>query len=549
MQNISIKSVNYIKNKLVTINSLLNQKKIIIPFLLTFLYLLLYFIQDFSSQSLIAHDEGLYARRSRLVEESSNWFSSPFTKPHHKTIGSYWFIALSIRLFGNSELALRLPSIFFSFLCLILTYLIALKITNKKSALISVLSLSSMPIWIQYSRYASPDFPYLFCILLVILSFLNFLDSNYYIRKYFYIFLSGSFISFAFFIRSYMVFVPLLGLIPFIWFHLFRSKKRFSFLFITGIFFGSIPTLVNLSLSYRQFGLKGISALFEFAKNQAISGVLFEHSLYIPFQFIYLTFPVGIIFFTLIVFTRPQSTIKYPLLTYYYPFLSLSILLFMSTTYPHYYLILLPQFSIIFANNIQSYKFRFSNSKISISYLFLSLVIIIIFLLITLLIYYQFYLIDYPHRHSTIVYLSIFLLIISFLFSLRFLFDFGNRPFNLLNFFFTVILSQYISISMLYNFGVIGSPNLSVKSFLNNSLVASISNSNTIYIFNADSKIQTLLSYYLPSSKILKSSNDIFMYNYIITGDQDLVYSGEMKSSFRIINTFKNHFLLMNIGK
>ena len=102
---------------------------------------------------------------------------------------------------------------------------------------------------------------------------------------------------------------------------------------------------------------------------------------------------------------------------------------------------------------------------------------------------------------------------------------------------------------MLYNFGVIGSPNLSVKSFLNNTLVASISNSNTIYIFNADSKIQTLLSYYLPSSKILKSSNDIFMYNYIITGDQDLVYSGEIKSSFRIINTFNNHFLLMNIRK
>ena len=166
---------NQIKHKV--FNYFSTNKRIIIPFLFILIYILCYFIIDFSTQSLVAHDEGLYARRARLIEYSDNWFSPPFSSAHHKTIGSYWLTALAIRLFGNSELSLRLPSILASFFCLITSYLIALKITNKKIALISIFSLSSMPLWIQYSRYASPDIPFVFCNLLVILFLLQSLES------------------------------------------------------------------------------------------------------------------------------------------------------------------------------------------------------------------------------------------------------------------------------------------------------------------------------------------------------------------------------------
>ena len=123
--------INYMKIKVVVLNFFLKNKKIILPFFAVLFFISLYFLIDFSSQSLVAHDEGLYARRARLIESSANWFSPPFTSPHHKTLGSYWFTALSIRLFGNSELALRLPSILSSFFCLISSYLIAFKITNR----------------------------------------------------------------------------------------------------------------------------------------------------------------------------------------------------------------------------------------------------------------------------------------------------------------------------------------------------------------------------------------------------------------------------------
>ena len=190
--------INFKKIKVVVINFFLRNKTIILPFFVVLFFISLYFLIDFSTQSLVAHDEGLYARRARLIESSANWFSPPFISPHHKTLGSYWLIALSIRLFGNSELALRLPSILSSFLCLITSYSIALKITNRKSALISLFSLSSMPLWIQYSRYASPDLPFVLCILLVILFFLKSLDSSEYLSQYFYLFCSGLFISISF---------------------------------------------------------------------------------------------------------------------------------------------------------------------------------------------------------------------------------------------------------------------------------------------------------------------------------------------------------------
>ena len=309
--------INYMKIKVGVINFLSKNKRIILPLLIPLFYILFYFLVDFSTQSLVAHDEGLYARRARLIEYSDNWFSPPFPSPHHKTLGSYWFIALAIRLFGNSELALRLPSIIASFFCLISSYLIALKITNKKSALISVFSLSSMPLWIQYSRYASPDILFVLCILLVILFFLKSLDSQQFDRQYFYILVSGFFISTSFFIRSYMAFVPLIGLSPFIFYNLIKKRDIFKILFFTGIFIGSIPTLFNLYFSYEKFGIIGITTLFDFARKQALGDFGFNNLLLIPLNFLYLTFPIGILFLILFTFTKPNNNISYPLLTYY----------------------------------------------------------------------------------------------------------------------------------------------------------------------------------------------------------------------------------------
>ncbi len=524
-------------------------KNIILPVLVFLLYIIFYFLIDHSTQSLIAHDEGLYARRARLIENSDNWFSPPFNTPHHKTLGSYWLIALALKFIGNSELALRLPSIFSSFLCLICSYSIALEISNRKSALISLFALSSMPLWIQYSKYASPDFPFVLCILLCILFFLKALESSDCFWPYVYISFSGIFISFAFFIRSYMVFVPLIGLSPFIFHHLLRKDKLFKLLFLNGILFGSIPTFLNLYFSYRQYGISGIKILFDFARKQAIGNFEYIDLLFVPLKFIYLTFPIGILLAILFVFTKSTIKVKHPLLTYYYPLISLSLLLCMSTSYPHYYLFLLPSLSILFSVFITSHSYRYSFSKLSIISFLTMIILFISFILLFLSINYIDYINFYSYRNKMVVYILLLFLSLSYVISIRYLFDFKGFRFNLINLFYNIFIPQYISLSLLFNFGVLGNPNHNIKLFLNNDVVSSIINSSTVYLLGVDTKIQTLLSYYLPSSKVIDDVDEIRNYKYVITADRYFIDQSVIQKHFKSINKFDNHILLMRITK
>ena len=50
-----------------------------------------------TNQSLTAHDEALYVGRARLMLDNHDWFT-PFDSAHHKTVGSYWLIALSLKI-------------------------------------------------------------------------------------------------------------------------------------------------------------------------------------------------------------------------------------------------------------------------------------------------------------------------------------------------------------------------------------------------------------------------------------------------------------------
>ena len=108
-------------------NEIINKKLAIslisILFLVSFCSLFL-----IENHSLIAHDESLYANRAKLIIDSNNWFT-PFGKAHHKTIGSYWLIALSFKVFGISEFSARLPSYIFS----ILSSFVLFKIIQNKA--------------------------------------------------------------------------------------------------------------------------------------------------------------------------------------------------------------------------------------------------------------------------------------------------------------------------------------------------------------------------------------------------------------------------------
>ena len=539
----------YRKYYLSLVSIFFKYRRFIILLLFIISYIASYFLVDNSSQSLVAHDEGLYARRSRLIEQSNNWFDSPFDEPHHKTLGSYWLIALALRFIGSSELALRIPTIICSFLCIIIVFYICLEISNQTTGIISIISLISMPLWIQYSRYASPDIPFVLCVLIVILSFLKSINSSAISTKYISIFICGFFITFSFFIRSYMSFVPLISLTPFFIYRLAKEDYKLRFFLSCGIIIGFIPSLFNLYYAYQSYGFLGINSLFEFARKQAIGISNINNVILLPLNFIYLTFPIGFIFIFFLLFTKSKTYIRYPLLVYCYPFLSLLIITSMSKSYSHYYLFLLPSLSIIFALKIQNFTYRFIYAQKLFKYFLLTFLILIPIVFILSITLYSEYL-------PTLLYGNIVIYFAFLLFSISFIYLFFNilikkrlysNNIKVLVYFISV--SQITLLSLLYNLGFIGNPNLKTKLFLSNTNVNRIVKSNTIYLINVSSKIETLLSYYLPSSTIVDFSKKSLGYSYIITSDKKVVEASVDKSIFKIIKNFDDNYLLMNISK
>ena len=168
------------------------------------------------NHSLVAHDESLYANRAKLIIDSNNWLT-PFEKAHHKTIGSYWLIALSFKIFGLNEFSARLPSYIFSILSSFVLFKIIKDISSLGIGLISIFTLSSSFIWFIYGRYCSPDTLYIFLNLLGILFLLKTSNSLKEKNKNKFLFLSGLALSLPFFVRSYLQLLPLVSIFPLIY--------------------------------------------------------------------------------------------------------------------------------------------------------------------------------------------------------------------------------------------------------------------------------------------------------------------------------------------
>lgn len=516
--------------------------KIIILFFI--LYFALYLFVDPSSQSLIAHDEGLYARRARLLEGSNNWFSPPFDGPHHKTLGSYWLIALAIRSFGPEELSIRLPSFICSFISVLLVYSITRELYNKKTAIISVVSLISMPLWIQYSKYASPDMAFVTCTLISIYSLIKaFSHSNS--NSSIYLFLGSFSLSIGFFLRSYMILIPCIALIPYIFFNLKDHKlKSYLFLFY-GFIIGFIPTLLNLYFAYKTHSSIGITTLFDFARKQAIGTSIIKNLSLLPLNFIYLTFPIGFIIILLFIFTIPNNRINSPSLIYLYPLISTLILLLMSKTYSHYFLFLLPSLAIFSSIFIESFTYKYSYSFKTIKYLILFILILMIIIFPSSAFIYKYEFLNYSVRQITILLVIVLIFIVSYLLAIK---NIIFKPFNnnLIKLLLLITLPQFLCINILYNLGIVGNPNTMLTKFVSDKSFIEISNRNKIYLLKLSSKTNTLLSYYLPYPITINSIKSLPKYSYLITSDSKLYTKLSASNDYKLISSFGNNYLFTN---
>lgn len=190
--------------------------------------------------SLMAHDEGLYARRARDIFDSGDWIAGWGTH-HHKTPGPYWLIASFYQLLGVNEFSVRLPSLIFGIFCLLLVYEIGKIILDKNLAWLATAILSVEFLWLQYCRIGNPDVPMVFLVLLAIYSLIQ-AESN---PKYRYIcgFIAGLSLGLGFLIRSFVIVLPTIALLPYLIVEHRRHRHLSNPWLYVGIIIGFMPTL------------------------------------------------------------------------------------------------------------------------------------------------------------------------------------------------------------------------------------------------------------------------------------------------------------------
>jgi len=229
------------------------------------------------NNSLMAHDEGLYAWRSRVMFESGDWIN-PWSEPHHKTPGPYWLIASSYKLFGISDASVRLPSMIAGILSILLLYEIGKIILDKKVATLAEALLSVEFLWLQYCRLGTPDVPMICLVLLAIWSFLKAeLNPKY---RSFYTFIAGLSFGLGFLVRSFMIFLPIVALLPYLIAEHRRHRHLSNPMFYLGFAVGLIPTLSWIWLSWQRFGNNSFEQLFRFvfrlgSNDRGDHGILF----------------------------------------------------------------------------------------------------------------------------------------------------------------------------------------------------------------------------------------------------------------------------------
>ena len=225
---------------------------------------LLFFSNGHSS--LMAYDEGLYATRARFMFDTGDWIH-PWVDPHHKPPGFYWLIASSYTFFGVSEFTARLPSILASIVNALLFFQIGKTLLTTRIALISTFCLYSSFLWIQYSRLASIDTPFIGCFLFALLGLLNaekaFSKSQEKKRRN-WLFGAGLALGLIVILRGASVLLAIVALLPYLIGNYRRHKHLSHPAIYIGFAIGLLPTLIWIALGWPRFGSRVVNRLYDF---------------------------------------------------------------------------------------------------------------------------------------------------------------------------------------------------------------------------------------------------------------------------------------------
>lgn len=220
-------------------------------------------------------DESVYyfAARWLIEDEISAWYTNSWQPPM-----STWINYLFVSLFGLNELGMRISSVVFGTLTVLVVYFLARLWFNKKIALISALIMAILPLHVIYSRLAFTDVMQTFFLLLSISL------AEYYLKKSYkpVLYLSGIAFAISFLIKYNALVVWGLYWIIVLIYAFIKARNKFkrclSDAFISNLAF-AIATLAVILLS------GGIPMLIYAVNNFAFLVVLQSQEFTNPFYY------------------------------------------------------------------------------------------------------------------------------------------------------------------------------------------------------------------------------------------------------------------------
>jgi len=359
-----------------------------IPRIFNFKYLFKIFIFTplifyFGKRSYIAFDEGFYALQARWILDKGNWTIPLWWDEYilDRTIGLQFLIAKSQNIFGRNLFSAYLPTTAAAILMLFITYKLHEEFFNKQYAIISPIILSTTYLWFDYSHLATQDIIYSSLVTLGVFSLIKIKSKN----NKFYIFLFGMWIGLSFMMKTFLIFVPLLSLSPYLY------KKRnllFSKFFWIGLLIGFIPFLF-WALSINPYLEKNI-IFYLFEKFNILSK---KNNFTNPFYYYFWNIPLTFMPWSLFAIIGTIHNIKFcreekRYVLAFFPLILVGILSIFSTKTPYYALQIS---SIISLNTYVGIKYLFNSKRYQLLFIFITSKILPLFIGVLTFTYYFFF--------------------------------------------------------------------------------------------------------------------------------------------------------------
>ena len=330
------------------------------------LYKILIFIPlifSFGKRSYIAFDEGFYALQARWILDKGNWIIPLWWDEYvlDRTIGLQFLIGKSQEIFGRNMFASYLPTTTAAILMLFITYKLHEEFFNKQYAIISPLILATTYLWFDYSHLATQDIIYSCLVTIGLFSLVKTKNKD----NKFFIVLSGVWIGLCFMLKTFLVLVPLISLLP----YLFKKKNLlFSKFFWLGLLIGFIPFLY-WALSINHYLDKNIIFYLVEKFNVLSSKNTFTNPFYYYLWNIPVTYLPWSIFAIIGTICNLYESKENKYILSFFPLILIGVLSIFSTKTPYYTLQIS---SILTLNTYAGIKYLFNSKKSKLIFIFIT---------------------------------------------------------------------------------------------------------------------------------------------------------------------------------